>query len=94
MNYVMIGEYFIVSTENDCDNGNSKLKLVEDKSAFQRGVVMAAPDWTDIDEDEEIIFVRSEGKPLGQGFPSYVVVVPGEAVIAVVGEKEIESEVN
>lgn len=86
-----LGKYVIIASEVT-DKKSGSIHLV-DENQISKGVVMAEPDDIDsISVDDEVLFIKADGIPIGHDFPPNVVAVNIESIIAVIGSDELVEE--
>ncbi|MFA5048362.1 MAG: hypothetical protein WC516_05075 [Patescibacteria group bacterium] len=88
--YHSVGRFLIVASEVVPPKSGGKIHVLED-SEFARGKVMAEPSEeckSIVEVDDEILFVRKDGVPIGFELPQNVVVIPLDSVVAVIDPYE------
>lgn len=89
--YNSIGKYVIIASEAT-DKKSGSIHFI-DVDQIAKGVVMAEPDDIDsINVDDEVLFIKADGIPIGHGLPQNVVAVKIDSIIAVIGSDELVEE--
>lgn len=79
-----VGKYIVVASEITPES-KGKFKVIDD-SAFARAKVICGND--DFQVDDEVLFVRKDGAPVGHELPPNIMVVPVDSVVAIIEPEE------
>lgn len=89
--YNSIGKYVIIAAE--VTNKKSGSIHLVDENQISKGIVIAeTEDINSVSVDDEVLFVKADGIPIGHDMSPNIVAVKIDSIIAVIGSDELVQE--